>query len=257
MGDPPRLLDDGDLSPLGRSLLSSASDDGPSGDNRAAIARRLGIAATTIASGTQAATIATGTVAWWKISLVVVALLGIAGVAVVAIPSSEPPVVKVAPVALETPVVKPPPVVAPPVVSPAVVEPPPVVDPPVVEPPPVAKKRTKPTVKVATPVEEPAAPPPTPTIDPRRLAAEVALLDRARGALRAGKHADALAVLDDHDREFASDGALLAEAEVVRIEVLMKQGNVAAAKGRAGEFSARFPHSPLVRRVRHLIEEAP
>ena len=60
-------------------------------------------------------------------------------------------------------------------------------------------------------------------------------------------------MLDEHRREFA-DGALVAEAEVVRLEALIQAGRTADAREQARSFLHRFPSSPLVRRVRSLVE---
>ncbi|HSJ99633.1 MAG TPA: hypothetical protein VK932_00275, partial [Kofleriaceae bacterium] len=95
-------------------------------------------------------------------------------------------------------------------------------------------------------------PPPAP-VDARRLAAEVAVLDRARAALQRGDTAAATAALDAHAREFA-DGALVAEAEVVRIETLARAGQTDAARRRAHAFLARSPQSPLRKRLRSLLD---
>jgi len=120
-----------------------------------------------------------------------------------------------------------------PVAEPAIAEPPPA--------PPPAPDETAAAVEA-----------PPPPIDPRRLAAEVALLDRARAAVAAHDTAGALALLDEHRRSFG-DGALVAEAEVVRIEALVAAHRTAEAAGLGRAFLTRFPHSPLAARVRSLI----
>jgi hypothetical protein len=272
MADPRRLLDDPDTSPIARSLLSSAGDDGPGSDRRAAAAKRLGIAAITLAGGSKAGSAAVATAMWWKAGLLVVLLGGIIGVAVVvssadlagsaasdrarltrAVPTiapadSTPPPTDLAPSAGMSEELAP----AAPVEEPA---------PPVA--PKAPRRANKPVLTPATEVAVPTAPPepepiaeaPPPPIqvDARRLAAEVALLDRARGALKRRDTAAAIAVLDEHRRDF-HDGALVAEAEVVRIEALIQAKDHAAAHTQAQSFLARFPKSPLVRRVRSLVE---
>ncbi|HEU0033444.1 MAG TPA: hypothetical protein VFQ53_22585 [Kofleriaceae bacterium] len=266
---PPRILDDGDASPLGRTVLSSAAGDGPDASRRAAAARRLGIAATALLAGGEVsgASVA-GTIAWWKLGLLVTVIGGAIGIGIARWPDApEPPLAVPAPQitsAVEPP--PPPPVthVAPDTVEAAITTPPaPVVAP---EPPPVvaSKQKHEPKHDVVKPAEpapvetvEPAPPappaPPPVQIDTRRLAAEVAVLDRARAALRAGDGTAALAALDEHAREF-SDGALVAEAEVVRIETLIHNRQSAAARERAASFLSRFPQSPLARRVRSLLD---
>lgn len=117
------------------------------------------------------------------------------------------------------------------------------------EPPPA-------TPASALPPPPPPSPPAAPAVDARRLAAEVAILDRARTALRRGDPAAAAAALDAHAREFA-DGALVAEAELVRIETLVRRGDTAAARERARGFLIRFPQSPLAKRLRSLVDRLP
>lgn len=256
--DPVRLVDDG--SPLARSLLAAAAGDTPEADRRAAIGRRLGITAAVLASSTKASAVTGGAAAWWKLGALAVLLAGATGIAIVTrdTPTPTPPV-EVAPVAAPVAQLAPPAPrieVAPPVVEasppPAVVE----TTPPVPAEKPRRPRRAKVVVEPpAEAVVEPAPPAPV-AIDARRLALEVGLLDSARAALRGGDPTGALALLARHDREFA-DGVLVAEAEVVRIEALVKRGDLTAARTRATDFASRFPRSPLLRRVRSLVKEEP
>lgn len=273
--DPTRLVDDG--SPLVRSLLASADGDSPDADRRAAIGKRLGITAAVLASSTKASAVTGGAALWWKLGALAVLLAGATGIAIVTRDGDAPAVaVPVAVVEQAAPVVvAPPPVVEPapaPVVEPAVVEPAPapVAEPAVVAPavvvaphapavvaPPPRRPRPAKVVVEPPPPVVAAAPPAAPVaIDARRLALEVGLLDSARAALRSGDPTAALAILARHDREFA-DGALVAEAEVIRIEALVKRGDMVEARTRATEFAARFPKSPLLRRVRSIVKEEP
>jgi hypothetical protein len=292
MSDPLRLLDDPDTSPLGRSLLSSATTDAPAADNRAAIAKRLGIAAGVLASTTAGNTglAAAASALWWKIGLVVVALGGITALAVMrSTPDASPPPARTAPAAVQTassanqtvssanrtvpsadqtvPAANqtaapaaPPPASA---VETAPAAPPTSRTPPT---PPRVKVDPRPAPVATTSAPEPeattSAPPPAPAatpapvaIDPRRLAAEVELLDKARAALAANDVAAALAALDEHRTGFA-DGALGAEADVLTIEALLQQGDRAAAADRARTFLTTFPRSPLTKRVRSLLARA-
>jgi len=275
MAEPRRLLDDPDASPLARSLLASAGDDGPSANHRAAAAKRLGVAAITLAGASKAGSAAVATAMWWKAGLLVVLLGGIVGVAVVvssadlagSAASDRARLTRVAVPADSTP---PPADLVPPagissdVVPAAEPEPEPVTAAPIAPtraPPPKRANRPEPAAPAPETTEPPVAEaPPAPVqIDARRLAAEVALLDRARGALKRRDLAAAIAVLDEHRRDF-HDGALVAEAEVVRLEALIQAQDHAAARLQAQTFLARFPKSPLVRRVRSLVEnlkEAP
>jgi len=86
------------------------------------------------------------------------------------------------------------------------------------------------------------------------LAAEVAALDRARGALASGDAPRALLALDDYKRSFPH-GVLGQEAAVVRIEALVRSGNPSAARALADRFLAANPSSPHAPRVRHLVGE--
>jgi hypothetical protein len=101
--------------------------------------------------------------------------------------------------------------------------------------------------------EEPARPPAA--LDAGRLAAEVALLDRARAELARGDTAAAARSLARHGREFAG-GALVAEAQFLELRVLLRRGQRAQAAARARRFLERFPSSPLAPRVRALIPDS-
>ncbi len=268
MADPQRLLDDPEGSALGRTLLASASDDAPSHAGRTRAARRLGIAAI-VAAGAGTTGEAAGIAIGWKLLGVLAAIGGVVGVAVwQASPSTPEPVAITAPA--PPPVVTPPPAVhvmpapppPPPVVTPAPVEAPP--PPPkhvahvahVAPPPPPAPEpapvEAAPQEPAPAPVAEPPTAEPAP-LDPRKLAAEVALLDRARSQLRAHQLDAALAALDDYSRQFPA-GDLDAEAEVVRIEVLIAAHDAARANALGRQFLETFPHSPLAPRVRSLIQ---
>lgn len=269
MADPQRLVDDPDASSLGRTLLASASADAPTEEHRAAIAKRLGIAAILVGTGSQVGAGAAAATAWWKAG-VVVAVLGAAITAGVVLTRSPEPAAPPERV-VEAParVVEPAPRPAPP---PAAIEPPPAAIAPAVPAPeaprraaprPAPQRRPAPAAREVAP--EPAeitqAPPavvaPAPVVvDARRLAAEVAVLDRARAALRRGDASATLSLLDQHEREFA-DGALLAEAELVRIETLIVSGDAATARVRSRAFLTKFPQSPHAKRLRSLVDRLP
>jgi hypothetical protein len=86
------------------------------------------------------------------------------------------------------------------------------------------------------------------------LSDEVAALERARRALTDENGATALKALSDYDRDF-KQRTLGPEAEALRIEALMKSGNVAAGNAAAQAFLARHPKSPLAKRVRSLMAQ--
>jgi hypothetical protein len=103
---------------------------------------------------------------------------------------------------------------------------------------------------------EGAAPPVPPAASPSRLAAEVALVDRARGRLFAGDHVAALAALAEYHQQFAG-GDLDAEADVVMIETLIAMREAVRARALGAAFLVRFPRSPLAKRVHSLLERLP
>ncbi|MEO6417988.1 MAG: hypothetical protein ABIP39_01175 [Polyangiaceae bacterium] len=78
-------------------------------------------------------------------------------------------------------------------------------------------------------------------------------LDLARAALAKGESTKALAILDGHDRDFAT-GLMNPDAKVLRIEALARTGEDARAKELAENFLADFPHSPLAPRTRGLLD---
>ncbi|MCW5805884.1 MAG: hypothetical protein KIT31_26165 [Deltaproteobacteria bacterium] len=280
MADPQRLLEDPEASPLGRALLASADGDGPSAESRARLAGRLGIAASLAITTTSTQGLAAAV--WWKIGAVLLALGGVVTALAVSRTSEPsrvpPPLPPPAVVAKAAPAPAPAPVVAPapaPTTAPA---PLPIEAPPLPPAPPeVAVVRPRPQPSPPSPTKAPAvvedravsatpapvevAPPPPDEapaqVDARRLAAEVAALDRARAALRIRDFAATIAALDEYRRTFP-DGALLAGAEVVHIEALVQRGDTAGAAERARAFLARFPSSPLARRVRSIaLKETP
>ncbi|WP_437896856.1 hypothetical protein [Sorangium sp. So ce124] len=80
------------------------------------------------------------------------------------------------------------------------------------------------------------------------LAAELALLDTARRALRRGDPAVALALLARHAREFPS-AQLSDEAAAIRVEALARKGDRAGAHAAARRFLEAHPGSPHADRV--------
>lgn len=96
----------------------------------------------------------------------------------------------------------------------------------------------------AAPTTRPAAPTPS-------ITEEIALVARARQALRAGDVAGAASALDAHDRQFPR-GALAEESAVLRVETVHATDPARGKKlGRA--FLAKHPESPHAARVRALV----
>jgi hypothetical protein len=85
------------------------------------------------------------------------------------------------------------------------------------------------------------------------LTEELGALDRARVALAKGDARRALEGLDGYDHRFPS-GRLQLEAEVLRIDALVKLGRKDAARQHAEAFLRRHPNSVLATRVRALVD---
>ncbi len=103
--------------------------------------------------------------------------------------------------------------------------------------------------------QEPTLPPPaagTESSAPSTLAAEVAALDAARAAARAGAYNRALDLLGQYQRDFPA-GALGADADVATIEVLYAKRDRAEATRRAEHFLAQFPNDPHSAVVKRLL----
>lgn len=105
--------------------------------------------------------------------------------------------------------------------------------------------------RIETSTIEAASPPP----DGPRIAPELALLDAARRALSSGQPSRALALLDERQREFGK-GVLSPEALVVRCEALLAAGQRDSARTLGLAFLDEYPASPLVNRVRALLDRA-
>ncbi len=268
MVDPRRLLDDPGLSPRARAVLDAAADDGPSPDQRRKLATALGLSVAATRGATAAAA-ASGL--WWKVPVLVLGVLGAGTAGYVA--SRGAPATDAAPRVIAAPRAPAPgpiaPAIAPAITAPAMAAPaaaPTVAPAPITPPAPATRpaRRAPPHPPAAAPPEvapevaaevaPPIAVAPAPTVvDPRTLAAEVALLDRARVALQGGDTAATLAAVDRHEREFAS-GALVAEAALLRIQATLATGDRAGAAALAARFLQRFPHSPLAARARAIVQ---
>jgi RNA polymerase sigma factor (sigma-70 family) len=111
----------------------------------------------------------------------------------------------------------------------------------------------------------PVAAAPSVQVEPRRaaarqvaivdpLAAEVALIDRARAHLTGDEPGAALAVLATHAREFPR-GVLVDAREAARVEALCREGRAAEAEAAARLLWAQLPGSPLARRFEGYVCE--
>jgi outer membrane protein assembly factor BamD (BamD/ComL family) len=74
------------------------------------------------------------------------------------------------------------------------------------------------------------------------LAAERALVDRARAALGRGQSKDALDALDAHAARYPR-GRLSEEREALAVDALARAGRTDAARGCAAEFRSAYPNS--------------
>jgi hypothetical protein len=159
-------------------------------------------------------------------------------------------------VATRTPEQTPGPVVAPPAVVPSVPsEPAPAEPVKTATPEPEPSKRASPPAPAPpkkTPVvqkaPQPIAPPPTPPEADEELAG----LDEAMKAARAGRPADALAAVDAHAARFPQS-ALAQEREVIGIEALVALGRPDDARARLARFRARWPTSSHLVRLDGLL----
>lgn len=122
--------------------------------------------------------------------------------------------------------------------------------------PPVATLTAAPpasaSVPVVTPHDLPSSVPavaPKPSVAPSpsnapdlELAAERALVDRARSALSAGQPSAAVDAVDAHATRFPK-GRLAEEREALAVQALARSGNTTAAKRRADAFRKTYPNS--------------
>lgn len=102
-----------------------------------------------------------------------------------------------------------------------------------------------PPVVVAPPSSDAPAPRPR-----DRLAEEVALLSRATKALRAGRAAEALKALDEHQAKFPR-GALSEERRAAKAEALCSLGRVSEGRAELGRLA---PQSPSFARAKQACD---
>jgi TolA-binding protein len=84
------------------------------------------------------------------------------------------------------------------------------------------------------------------------LVGELLALDGARAALGRGDLAGAQAALGRYGERYPR-GKLSTEARILRIELLLRQGNREAAHQEASEFLRAHPQSPHAPRLRALL----
>jgi hypothetical protein len=232
MSDPRRLLDEGGTS-FESKLLRAGRGDGPAPHNRRRIAAALGVGSV-VATGTVATAASAKTWLGFASSGPFRLTAGIAagalaiygGVRALA-PTSEAPSTKA--VATVSRPERPP------------------VPQEIIAPAPVESPRAETT---EAPPRRPAAKTASDT-----LSDELALLDQVRRALARGDYPTALTTLDDHTRRFPKR-LLSSEATVLRIETLVKSGELAQAARLGKSFLARHPNGPYAKRVSSLIGDS-
>jgi TolA-binding protein len=87
---------------------------------------------------------------------------------------------------------------------------------------------------------------------PSGLGEQVSALDSARRELAAGDAPSAVRQLDDYEARFPN-GALVEEAEVLRVQALLAEGDRAGASRAGDRFLSAHPDSPHAARIRALL----
>jgi hypothetical protein len=227
-----------ELSPEARELV----EDGhtvlrPSSRDRArvasALATRLG-AATLVLPHQASAAAPKSLLAWPKLSTLVVGVsAGLVTIGASYFVSQSPPATASAPV-------------KPPAVATSKAEPPPA-------PASVAARAEAELVRLVP--ESPASPPrKAPTADP--LVEEVAILSRATSQLRAGRPAEGLRLLEEHQRKFPN-GRLTEERRAARIQALCALGDRTAAEAELARLAHAAPRSPHLARAKRACGITP
>jgi len=91
-------------------------------------------------------------------------------------------------------------------------------------------------------------------IDSERLAEEVRSIDNASTALKTGRSAQTLTLLDEYDRRYP-ERRFAPEALYLRMEALLQAGRLAQARVIAEQFLAVYPNSPQSARARLLLKQ--
>jgi hypothetical protein len=239
--DPKRLTVVG-ATDLERTLLQAARRERPSPEQTARMAAGLGIsiaaATSTAAAATAAAAapaaVVTTTTAWISAGVVAVAVAAtVVGVRLSAAPHGAGKAAdRAAPAAIAPPA-------------------------PRAEEPPIAVAAVPAGASVAAPADRKTdkihrrAATPAPAADLRD---QIALIDAARTAVKAGATDRALALLRRYDATYPG-GAFRPEALALRIEALDHGGRGAEAQALAREFLARYPQSPVADRVARIVQK--
>jgi hypothetical protein len=244
MSDPQRLLGDSQLPAFQRELLASWKKEGPDPKLRTKVLVSCGLVAsmTTAVSGGASAGMATllpkvaaGGLFWLKLGGVAVVVAGAsAGIVLPKIVGHKDATLSAN------------------VVSSSVVE----------NALNFAKNESAtPSATVASaPVASAEDPPPAlsahsalgPHAATSNVAEQLVMLDEARALLRAGQAAQSLRLIERYESQFRG-GAFYQEAEVLRIEALVRQGNRDSAMRLGRRFIDNNPKSPHAARIRSLL----
>lgn len=262
MSDPQRLLFNSETTLSGLQLLESWNVEQPSAAARAGTLVVLGLGGTAVgaaaagraASALKGSSIAPKASALWALSLTKWIALGAIGVGVTVAgalylhqgPHQPPPEKAKKPSAESA-------LVAAPLPTPVVT---PLVTPmPTAAASPLPESREAPTTNLP-----PAKPRPALRIEPHgiegTMGQEIAKLDRARAALTEGDPLRTQQLVNDYEARFP-EGSFLEEAEVLRIEALLQQGDRAGATRVGTRFLGSHPTSPHAARVRTLLGSPP
>ena len=229
--DPKRLTVVG-ATDLERTLLQAARHERPSPELTRRMAAGLGISAAVVAAPAAAAPVAVakaGVASWIPASVLAVAVAaGVVGVGLAG--AHRRAGSATAPGPAQTPMIVAPRVEEAPAPSPAGT----------VSAPIVVEQRAEKLHRRAAP--------PAPAADLRD---QIALIDAARTAVKAGANDRALALLRRYDANYPA-GAFRPEALALRVEALDAGGHRAEARALARDFLARYPHSPVADRVARI-----
>lgn len=240
MKDPQPLLDDG-ATALELELLRAGDADRPSPKSRQAALAALGLSTAVLGASSPVAA-AAGSVAlspgvrllaakWWAIGALVTASGG-AGLGYAMWHGTPAPVASMNTAPQRSR--------------------PPLVPTPLAElPAPEASAPASPEVPSLR--ERPPLLPPhsSSSADSPGIQEQIALIDRARGAVAAHQPAAAMAALDEYRRRFPA-GVLAQEAALLRIETLAARGDKANAARLGRQFLERYPRSAMAARVKEL-----
>lgn len=240
MSDPQRLLVDGSVTDLERDMLASWQRNKPSSAARERTLAMVGLAAgTAVITSTATAGGSIAPKATGAAYLAIAKWLAIGAVAIGSTAAAVAYVRPTKPVEQRTiEVTTPQPRQAEALLPPASVEP---------TTTPVVSAETPKSARSRAPVRGAEAPD-----GASKLREQVSLLDRARTALASGDTARSQRLVDEYASRFP-DGAFAQEAEVLRIEALLKEGHGDGAASRGARFLADHPTSPHAARVRALV----